>query len=85
MYLINDQEVLAKLNDSNGRLPHLLKTISDDRELITELYLAALSRFPSEKELELQLKYVEKATNRESGMKDVLWTLLNVREFIFNH
>ena len=85
LYLINDQEVLAKLNDSSGRLPQLLKTMTNDRDLITELYLAALSRLPAEEELELQLRYVQKAANRESGMKDVLWTLLNVREFVFNH
>jgi hypothetical protein len=85
LYLINDQEVRGKLNDPNGRLPQLLKTMTDDREVIIELYLTALSRFPAEKELELQLQYVEKADDRASGMKDVLWTLLNVREFVFNH
>jgi hypothetical protein len=85
LYLINDEDVLSKLNHASGRLPGLLKTMSDDKEVITELYLAALSRFPSENELKLQLKYVEQAKNRESGMKDVLWTLINVREFVFNH
>ena len=85
LYLINDQDVLAKLDDPSGRLPKLLKTIGDDRELITELYLATLSRFPSERELELQRQYVEQAADRAAGMKEVLWTLLNVREFAFNH
>ena len=31
LYLINDQEVLGKLNDRNGRLPKLLKSTEDDQ------------------------------------------------------
>ncbi len=85
LYLINDQEVLTKLDDAKGRLPQLLKSIDDDRELIAELYLAALSRFPTDEELRMQLEYVSAAPSRAAGMKDVLWTLLNVREFVFNH
>jgi hypothetical protein len=85
LYLINDQEVVMKLDDPTGRLPQLLKTIADDRELITELYLAALSRFPTEEELATQLDHVAAAATRSDGMKDVLWSLLNVREFAFIH
>lgn len=85
LYLINDQEVLAKLDDPGGRLPRLFKADKDDREVITELYLAALSRFPTEEELQTQLKFVEQADDRRSEMKEILWSLLNVREFIFNH
>jgi hypothetical protein len=85
LYLINDVEVLGKINDKNGRLPKLLKTIEYDRKLITELYLTALSRFPTEEELDIQTKHVAAAPSRTEGMKDVLWTLLNVREFVFIH
>ena len=85
LYLINDQEVLAKLDDTKGRLSQLLRTIKHDRELITELYLTALSRFPEDQELELQLKHVAAADSRDLGMKDVMWSLLNVREFLFIH
>jgi hypothetical protein len=85
LYLINDADVLAKLDDSRGRLPQLLRTIADDRQLVTELYLTALSRFPTDKELEIQLAHVASAASRADGMKDVLWSLLNVREFVFIH
>jgi hypothetical protein len=85
LYLINDEQVLAKLGDRKGRLQKLLKSITDDRELVIELYLTALSRFPSEKEIKLHVEYVTSAPSRAEGMKDVLWTLLNVREFIFIH
>ena len=85
LYLINDQEVLSKLDERGGRLTQLLKSVDDNRELIIELYLAALSRFPAQEELQRQLEHVAAAPSRAEGMKDVLWSLLNVREFIFIH
>ncbi len=85
LYLINDQEVLTKLDESSGRLPKLLKSMSDDGEVVTELYLAALSRFPTDEEIKIQLEHVTVSPSRADGIRDVLWTLLNVREFVFIH
>lgn len=85
LYLINDREVLTKLDDRSGRLPKLLKLMSVDRELITELYLAALSRRPTAGELKIHLQHVKSAATRAAGMQDVLWALINVREFVFIH
>jgi hypothetical protein len=85
LYLINDNEVLGKLADKNGRLTQLLKTTEDDKQLITELYLVALPRFPDPAELEIQRQHVVNASTRAEGMRDVLWSLLNVREFVFIH
>ena len=75
--------MLSKLDDRNGRLPKLLKSIEDDRDLITELYVTALARFPTNEEFDIQVEHVAAAPSRADGMKDVLWSLLNVREFVF--
>ena len=75
----------AKLNDPQGRLPRLLRATADDGQVIEELYLAALSRPPSEEELQIQKQHVAQAASRLDGMRDVLWSLLNVREFLFIH
>jgi hypothetical protein len=83
LYLVNDEEVLIKLSDSKGRLPRLLESTSDDHQVIEELYLAALSRYPTDDELRIQSAHVKQASSREDGMQDVLWSLLNVREFVF--
>jgi hypothetical protein len=85
LYLVNDEEILNKLNDPKGRIPQLLKSTEDNRQVIQELYLAALSRFPTDDEIRIQADHVQQAASRETGMRDVLWSLLNVREFIFNH
>ena len=83
LYLINDAEIATKLDDRSGRLPQLLKSTADDGRVIEELYLAALSRLPSEEERQIQMEHVAAAPSREVGMRDVLWSLLNVREFVF--
>jgi hypothetical protein len=83
LYLVNDEDILSKISDSKGRLPQLLKSNLNDNQVIEELYLATLSRFPSDAELRIQTEHVGRAPSRESGMQDVLWSLLNVREFVF--
>ena len=85
LYLINDVEVLGKINNLNGTLPKLLKSMADDGELITQLYLATLARFPTAAERDAHRQHVTAAPSRAEGMKDVLWSLLNVREFVFVH
>lgn len=85
LYLINDVEVLGKINNLKGTLPKLLKSMADDGELITQLYLATLARFPTEAERDAHRQHVSAASSRAEGMKDVLWSLLNVREFVFVH
>jgi hypothetical protein len=83
LYLVNDTEIVTKLNDPSGRLPKLLKSTADDGKVIENLYLAALSRLPSDDERQIQMEHVAGARSREAGMRDVLWSLLNVREFLF--
>lgn len=85
MYLINDTDVNTKLSAPKGRLAGLLKEIADDPKLVEELYLATVSRFPTAEERAKALDYVAKAADRKAGFEDVLWSLLNLREFVFNH
>jgi hypothetical protein len=85
MYLINDSEMNAKISAPKGWLAQALKEIEDNRLLVEELYLSTVSRFPTEDEVTKALNYVAKASDRKAGFEDVLWSLLNLREFVFNH
>ena len=73
-----------KLSREGGRLDRLLKSGRSDREIIEELFLAALSRMPSEEEV----AGVEKLASRRSkqqAMEMLLWALISSREFAYNH
>jgi hypothetical protein len=53
--------------------------------IIEELYVRCLSRKPTTKETESLLALVEKETDKKQALEDVFWSLLNSREFMFNH
>ncbi|MFT5091894.1 MAG: hypothetical protein ACI93T_000713, partial [Porticoccaceae bacterium] len=57
-----------------------------DDGIIDELYLTTLSRFPNDEERSLmQQAFANSESARSAAVEDVLWALLNTKEFIFNH
>ena len=54
-------------------------------EIIDLIYVRALSRFPEESEKADLLKIVAHSDNQRIGLEDVFWSVLNSREFMFNH
>ncbi len=53
--------------------------------LITAAYLRTVSRYPEEGELQRTQEHVREADDPVEGLRDVLWALLNTKEFIVNH
>ena len=85
LFLVNDYGLNAKIRDPNGRLNRLLKDGSPDKSIVEELYLAALTRMPTDEERNVIRELLAEIPNREEGWQDVMWTLLNCSEFVFNH
>ena len=52
---------------------------------VIDAYLRTLSRYPSEQELDRSVAYVQDGSDPVEGVRDVLWALLNTKEFIVNH
>lgn len=86
LYLVNTDHMEGKLR-SGGRIPRLLKAGATNEQIVEELYLAALGRHPTDAEMQAALEYVGAAgeANRLQAFQDVLWALLNTKEFLFNH
>jgi hypothetical protein len=85
VYLRNDQEVLRLLDRPDGWIKQI--TRAKDRntdELIRQAYLRTLSRYPDEKELAIASQHVKAAKDVPSGVRDVLWALVNMKEFVVN-
>lgn len=83
LHMINSNYVHKKLKSSGGSLSHLLQTEPDDQELITQLYLRTLSRFPTDMKLETAETYITESPERRSGSEDLLWALISSRAFLF--
>jgi hypothetical protein len=83
LFLMTDENLLRKIR--TGRLARLLAGPRTDAEVLEELFLATLSRFPREKEKRTALEHVRGQKDRRSAFVDVVWALINTREFILNH
>ena len=55
------------------------------KALIEELYLVTLSRSPRPEEVSKANEWIASARTTREGLQDLLWTLINSREFLFNH
>src|SRR5262249_42147283 len=85
LYLANHPAVQQKISAPQGRVAQLLKDVDDDEKRIEELFLWTLSRPPVEDERQTCLKYIKDSATPQRGHEDVLWSLLNTREFLLNH
>ncbi len=97
LHLINSSEIKAKLASGSGRAAQLVKSDEKDEEKITAMYFAAFSRPPRADELKTALDYLHepvldandkpidanKATRE--NYQDIIWALMNTKEFLFNH
>ncbi|QEL15178.1 DUF1549 and DUF1553 domain-containing protein [Limnoglobus roseus] len=80
--MINGEQINAMLRRDDNRIGKLLDQKLTDEEVLDELYLAALSRFPTELEKSKLLDYVQSKKDRRTGWEDVTWGLVNAKEFL---
>jgi hypothetical protein len=85
LYLMADNGLFGKIEAPNNRLKQLLADKKDDDEALDELFLATLSRLPTEKDRASFQKYRASAKDRQAAFNGTLWALMNTTEFIFNH
>lgn len=88
LLLSNSDEVENKLADGIGRVAQLVKAGKTDREIIDDLFLGSVSRLPSPEESSKLASYVASQSTppeRQQALEDILWTLVNSKEFMFNH
>jgi len=84
--LMNDNFVMSRIHPSGaaaslGLLANL--NVTDD-QLIQNLYLAVLSRFPSAAEKDTAMKQLQSG-NRKQQAEDLLWSLYNKVDFVYNY
>jgi hypothetical protein len=53
--------------------------------LVRQAYLRTLSREPSGAEMDRSLQFVAEAETPVEGLRDLMWALINTKEFIVNH
>lgn len=97
LHLMNASDVKAKLASSTGRAEQLSKAAMPEPKRIRDVYLAAFSREPTADEIRISETYVAKPRTdaqghpldsqraKRQGYEDLLWAIVNTKEFLFNH
>jgi hypothetical protein len=68
-----------------GIVDRFLKEQLADADIVEQLYLRTLCRPPSEKEKQYCVQTLASATQKRDAIEDMLWALLNSREFVYNN
>ena len=85
LHLINGDTVNNKIR-TGGLIPVLIgEQKMTPAQVITELYLRCFSRKPTEVELTKLVAIASEDETPHQALEDIFWSLLNSREFLFNH
>jgi Protein of unknown function (DUF1549)/Protein of unknown function (DUF1553) len=87
LHLLNSDEVQNKLSRGGGRADLLLnaKDARSDTEKVEEMFLWAFARKPTSDDLKAALEHIQKhSMAKKVAYENILWALINTKEFIFN-
>jgi hypothetical protein len=97
LHLMNAADIKGKLATGNGRADRLSKSDKPPEDRIRELYMVAFSREPKAEELKVAVDYLAEPLLDSAGnpvdaqranqekFQDLIWALINTKEFLFNH
>ena len=86
LHLVNSAEIMGKLSNGSGRAATLAKDqVAKSDAKLRELYFTAFGRPPTADEQTFVLAYLEQKSYSQQAFEDVVWSLLNSKEFLFNH
>jgi hypothetical protein len=92
LHLLNSDEVQGKISRQNGRADALAKADDkrSDEEKVSEIFLWAFSRKPTKDDLAAALDHIQKQTaksgpgGKKTAYENIIWALINTKEFVFN-
>ena len=84
LHLLNGSATNEKLQNSPV-VKRLVKELKEPAKVIDELYMRCVGRPATGDERVKLMVFVDKAKSKEQALQDVFWSLLNSKEFLFNH
>jgi hypothetical protein len=85
LHLTNSPEINEKIASGNGRVAKLIQEKASPEKAVEELFLAAFARLPTDDEKTKVMAHLGNQKDLRRGLEDLVWALVNTREFIFNH
>jgi len=87
LHISNGDTLNKKLTAKGNRLEKLLAEKIAPEKMIEEVYLSALSRYPTPPEKAKLMKAIGEAGEKDGRqvLEDIYWAVLSSREFLFSH
>ena len=83
LHTLNGDTLTEKISNAEGRIAALLKQELAAEKMIEELYLATVCRLPTSAEQAICLEIVEESDSPKEGFEDLMWALMNSKDFLY--
>jgi hypothetical protein len=84
LHLLNGEAVQKKISEG-GVVARLVKEGKTPQQVIENLYLRCFGRKPTDKEVTKLSEFLKDEKQNERVLNDLFWSLINSKEFMFNH
>lgn len=85
LHTLNGDILAGKIADGKGFVAGLLKEKKTDEELIAAVYLRTLARPATSSEVATARELLAQTPNRTEFYQDLVWALINSKQFLFVH
>jgi hypothetical protein len=85
LLLIGGDVIESKITNLGGYLTHMLELSPEPDEVVENLYMRTVCRAPTDTERDHWAAELKKDPSMREAAEDLFWSLLNSREFAFNH
>lgn len=84
LHMLNSVDIQGRIGRGDGRAARLARDEGrSDAEKVAEVYLEAFSRLPRQEELDVVLHHISTQPNKQQAYEDLIWALINTKEFQF--
>ena len=85
LHMLNSSHVQRKVQQGPKLLALMQQNSKNPKELVTQIYLTILSRYPTEEEFKMVAAHSSAGVRGPAAAMDLIWALLNGKEFLYRH
>ena len=86
LHFINGNSILGRVQNPAARPAQLIQQKLTDEQLVGQLFLWSLARRPGDEELRVAVEFIRAGgERRQEAAQDLMWALLNSKDFLLVH
>jgi hypothetical protein len=85
LHILNSTDIHTQIRNSEI-LNNIVKMTKNNEQMVERLYLLVLCRYPTDEEALTAKKYINTQKKwRKRNAEDIMWALINTKEFLYRH